>query len=327
MNNPFFSIIVPVFNTGKELKRCVDSVLFQSFHDFELILVDDGSTDDSGKICDEYKRIDERVVTKHQKNAGCSEARNTGLRLASGEYLLFLDSDDLWTDHEALKEIFVIIKHNPMIDVVVFGVEIYTEDGKFVKARKVEQPQGQEKKEVIKQLVYTNQYFSTSYVKVLRKDFFIQNNLFFIKGLLSEDMEWSARIMVLCKDIKVYNSTFYRRIRRNEGSITSSIGIKNIKDILFSIENGIVFIDENIKDKDERDLYYEYWAYQYAMLLGLAAKISGDPDFDKIYDRLKKLKWLLQFDHVKKVRMMKYAVRTFGLKGAMKLLSAYYDRK
>ena len=119
MNNPFFSIIVPVFNTGKELKRCVDSVLFQSFHDFELILVDDGSTDDSGKICDEYKRIDERVVTKHQKNAGCSEARNTGLRLASGEYLLFLDSDDLWTDHEALKEIFVIIKHNPMIDVVV----------------------------------------------------------------------------------------------------------------------------------------------------------------------------------------------------------------
>ena len=140
-------------------------------------------------------------------------------------------------------------------------------------------------------------------------------------------MEWSARIMVLCKDIKVYNSTFYRRIRRNEGSITSSIGIKNIKDILFSIENGIVFIDENIKDKDERDLYYEYWAYQYAMLLGLAAKISGDPDFDNIYERLKKLKWLLQFDHVKKVRMMKYAVRTFGLKGAMKLLSAYYDRK
>ncbi len=91
---PVFSIIVPVYNSGNCLKECLDSVLSQSFSDYELILVDDGSTDNSGTICDEYTKKDSRIKVIHQKNKGVSSARNTGLSRSCGQYITFLDSDD-----------------------------------------------------------------------------------------------------------------------------------------------------------------------------------------------------------------------------------------
>lgn len=91
---PKISIIVPVYNTEKYLPRCIDSILAQTFTDFELILVDDGSTDSSGRICDEYAAKDNRVRVIYQPNAGASAARNRGLEEAAGEYIMFCDSDD-----------------------------------------------------------------------------------------------------------------------------------------------------------------------------------------------------------------------------------------
>ena len=324
---PFFSVIIPIYNTGKELERCVNSVLSQTFEDMELILVDDGSTDDSGQLCDQFAEKDERVLVIHQENGGSSEARNTGVRNAKGNYLVFLDSDDMWSEEDALEGVYKVIKKILNTDVVVFGLEIWKEDGTFVKTRKVDTLNSTSKEDIIKNLIYTNQYFSASYVKILRRTFFIENNLFFKKGLLSgEDMEWSARVMVLCDSIQVYPSTFYKRIRRNEGSITSDIGKKNILDVLDAIEKGISFIQENESAKSLQDIYYEYWAYNYAMLLGLAVKVKKDPEYSMIYKRLADLKWLLKYDHVKKVKMMKLATKFLGLKGAMKLLSVYYAR-
>jgi glycosyltransferase involved in cell wall biosynthesis len=90
------SVIVPVYRVEKYIHRCVDSILAQSFGDFELILVDDGSPDNCGSICDEYAEKDTRIVVIHQKNAGVSAARNAGLDIASGEYITFCDSDDYW---------------------------------------------------------------------------------------------------------------------------------------------------------------------------------------------------------------------------------------
>lgn len=321
---PLFSIIIPVYNTEKELPRCVDSVLSQRFEDLELILVDDGSKDGSGAICDAYAAKDCRVICVHQKNAGCSEARNTGVRKSSGKYLLFLDSDDMWDDDSALADLKeIIIRVSP--EVICFGVSIYGEDGQLEKKRVPFLPQNaQGKYALVEHLTRTNQYFSTSYVKALSRDFFIQNDLFFIKGLLSEDIEWSARILVLCRSISVYSNAFYKRIRRSAGSITSSIGEKNITDILTSIEKGIVFAQDHSENVEMLHLYYEYWAYQYAMLLGLASELRHSDRFDAIYARLKKLKWLLKYDHEKKVHAVHLAVSVIGLRAAMNMLRIYY---
>lgn len=94
MEKPLISIIVPIYNVEKYIHRCIDSILLQSFTNFELLLIDDGSKDDSGLICDEYAQLDRRVSVFHSRNQGVSSARNIGLRNSIGEYIVFVDSDD-----------------------------------------------------------------------------------------------------------------------------------------------------------------------------------------------------------------------------------------
>ena len=93
-NDSLLSIIVPVYNVEQYLSRCVDSLVNQTYHNIEIILVDDGSPDRSGEICDEYAKKDKRVKVIHQSNGGLSDARNTALDIAKGDYLMFVDSDD-----------------------------------------------------------------------------------------------------------------------------------------------------------------------------------------------------------------------------------------
>lgn len=88
------SVIIPVYNSLPDLRRCIDCVLGQTYSDLEILLVDDGSTDGSGELCDEYAKADSRIRVVHQQNAGVSEARNTGLRMVSGDYVAFIDNDD-----------------------------------------------------------------------------------------------------------------------------------------------------------------------------------------------------------------------------------------
>ena len=114
---PFFSIIVPVYNTEKYLERCINSIVDQTFKDWELILIDDGSTDKSGKICDKYLILDERVYVEHKKNNGVSAARNRGLEIAKGEYITFIDSDD-WIDLDFLEKVYAKIK-NKDLDIIM----------------------------------------------------------------------------------------------------------------------------------------------------------------------------------------------------------------
>ena len=104
MNNSAISIIIPVYNAEKYLRRCIESVLSQSFTDFELILVDDGSRDFSPHICDDYAQKDSRVKVIHKANGGVIAARNDGLDIAKGEYVTFIDSDD-WVERESLSTI------------------------------------------------------------------------------------------------------------------------------------------------------------------------------------------------------------------------------
>lgn len=98
-----FSIIVPVYNVDKYLNRCVDSILNQQFNSYELILVNDGSTDNSGSICDDYALSNDKISVIHKDNGGLSDARNKGMATAKGEYIIFIDSDD-YIEPEALEK-------------------------------------------------------------------------------------------------------------------------------------------------------------------------------------------------------------------------------
>ena len=127
--SPKLSIIIPIFNTGPHLPRCLDCILSQSFTDFELLLVDDGSTDNAGAICDEYAQKDARIKVFHRENGGISTARNTGLDNAQGEWIYLIDSDDELIPN-GLQTLVDCISED--VDVVMGGHEQYDLDGNLI---------------------------------------------------------------------------------------------------------------------------------------------------------------------------------------------------
>lgn len=127
---PELSIIVPVYKVEKYLPKCIDSILAQTFTDFELILVDDGSPDRCGEICDEYAGKDSRIRVIHQKNQGVSVARNAGLDIAKGKYIGFVDSDD-WIEPK-MYETMISTAEKEQSDIVICGIRHYNEENVFI---------------------------------------------------------------------------------------------------------------------------------------------------------------------------------------------------
>lgn len=115
------SIIIPVYNTSQTLKRCIESIQKQSFTDYELILIDDGSVDESAALCDTYKKKDENIKVKHQKNKGLSVARNVGLEMVQGEYITFVDSDDSISEN-TLQELMDELAKHPEVDLLEYPI-------------------------------------------------------------------------------------------------------------------------------------------------------------------------------------------------------------
>lgn len=116
------SIIIPIYNAAKTLNRCIESILKQSFTDYELILIDDGSNDESAAMCDAYQQMGENIKVKHQKNLGLSAARNAGLKMAQGEYITFVDSDDSISDN-TLQELMDELTQHPEVDLLEYPMQ------------------------------------------------------------------------------------------------------------------------------------------------------------------------------------------------------------
>lgn len=125
-NNHLLSIVVPVYNVEKFLKKCLSSIQKQSFKDYEVILVDDGSTDNSGKICDEFAKLDARFKIIHSKNSGTFNARRTGILYSSGKYITFVDSDDYYTNESSLQNAVELIQKKN-VDILQFHCEVISE--------------------------------------------------------------------------------------------------------------------------------------------------------------------------------------------------------
>lgn len=132
METELISVIVPVYNVERYLRRCVDSILHQTYQDLEILLVDDGSTDASGAICDEYAAQEERVTAVHQKNGGLSAARNAGLERAQGTYLCFVDSDD-FLDSRMLETLCRDLQEQDA-DVAVVGFRMFEREEELAPA-------------------------------------------------------------------------------------------------------------------------------------------------------------------------------------------------
>lgn len=136
---PLISVIIPVYNAEKYLRRCLDSVVAQTYRNLEIICVDDGSVDESGKICDQYAVRDARIKVIHQENQGLSAARNKGLDAAEGEYIAFVDSDDYILEDMFERLYIALTRFNTMY--VICGFNAVDPDGKILDAHAVDEVQ------------------------------------------------------------------------------------------------------------------------------------------------------------------------------------------
>jgi glycosyltransferase involved in cell wall biosynthesis len=158
------SVVVPVYNTVRYLKKCIDSIVKQSFIDFQIILVDDGSTDGSERICDEYAKADSRIKVIHQTNSGVVRARKTGLKAADGDYIYYVDSDD-WIDENIIKSFMDILLQYSVNMVLIDNKREYENGNSFISMLPFEEGlYGQEwiKSVMIGQLMRTDVFFASS---------------------------------------------------------------------------------------------------------------------------------------------------------------------
>ena len=210
------SVIVPVYNVEKYIFQCVDSILNQTYRNIEIIIVDDGSTDKSSKICDEYQLKDSRVRVIHQKNKGLGGARNTGLKFATGEYVLFLDSDD-WLECDAL-EIMINKIQNSRADIVIGGINLYIEETQEIKNGWIKDFSDRTGVYSINNDNFI-ETFTPAWARLYRKSFLDNNNLKFVEHCYYEDNSWGCFIAIYTKKIAFVKKVFFYRQHKN--SITA----------------------------------------------------------------------------------------------------------
>lgn len=238
MNAPFFSIVVPVYNVEGYVEKCVRSILAQSFGCYEVILVNDGSKDNSGAICDRLSAENPmRVKVIHKPNGGLSDARNVGIDAAKGEYVIFVDSDDYWDDSNALCQIKEKLSAQP--DILFFGCkDYYCNKGTIVVGRynyDEDILECGDKDRIVGYLVQSGAYPGAAWLCAVRRDFLLKNALYFIKGLKSEDIDWMFNVFIHAKSFAALNNPFYVYLKNRSGSITSTTNTKTVDDLFYIV--------------------------------------------------------------------------------------------
>lgn len=233
-----FSIIVPVYNVEKYLDKCLASILRQTFKNFECIIIDDGSPDNSNAIIDKYVKLDQCFKVIHQKNMGLSAARNAGLDIAKGEYVVFVDSDDYIADDYLEK--FALKIADTDADIVICGfIEAYKdyEKNKVFAA---------ESTEVIKQNILADVWPSYVWNKCYKKDLF--TNIRFPVGKIFEDILTIPKLCRYARKIVCIPDKLYYYNRQNENSITANMSSEKMYNLFQGhLKNRNLAIMNNIR--------------------------------------------------------------------------------
>ena len=274
---PLFSIIVPVYNVEKYLAECVESVLAQTYKNFEIVLVDDGSTDRSHEICKQYVfKFPERINLifeksdkpglignfglSHARNFGVSHARNFGVSHARGEYIIFLDSDDVWLDSRFLERIEKQILNNSKLECIAIEsctffdkTSIENKNVIFSYPESLINPvvclQGKDFLKVCLEKDASYPWYAWMYV--FKRSFWLENGFIFPEGRTYEDVNLIYKVLLKVKAMIVFPYIVYGyRIRRE--SITSTPSLKNLENFLYAIKSNIN--DLNIRKDIDSDL-------------------------------------------------------------------------
>lgn len=234
------SVVIPVYKVEDVLPRCIDSIVNQTYKKLEIILVNDGSPDNCGKICDQYANQDSRIKVIHKLNGGLSDARNEGIKSANGDYIAFVDSDDYIVQNAF--EILIKEAKSYNLDIVLGNAVIVKENCK----NKPLMREKSFKNEIMTGIEYMcesikqDSFHVCAWLNLYKKDLIIKNKLFFQKGLLHEDEEWTPRVFLEANRVKYIDFQFYMYVIREDSIMTKKDKTKNGLDILetcYKLEN------------------------------------------------------------------------------------------
>lgn len=324
---PKISIIIPVYNVEKYMNECINSVLSQSFQDIEIILINDGSKDSSGEICNNYKATDPRIHVIHKKNGGASSARNAGIKFSNGKYLMFLDSDDYWNSESLLSNLIESIeKYNP--DILMFGYTLYSEYTKkygpqiynFDTALVNNAPF----EKAFKYLVSSANYSVHAGLKLIRASIIKENKILFKEGIVGEDIDWMANLILHTESVAAINEHSYI-YRRRPGSVTNTMTYKNYNDLYRIIKKWTNYINQIEVNAKFKYYYLGYFTFQYYILMGLTWNLKGKTRQEHLR-KIKKLKWLTKYSVNNKTKKARLIYKIFGFHISCFILNLYINK-
>lgn len=309
-----FSIVIPIYKAEKYLVECVESILVQTYTDFELILVDDGSPDTCPTLCDKYASEDSRIKVIHQKNAGQAAARNTGVDIACGDYLMFLDSDDYFATKYVLERVNEKIEAS-FADVILFGYKKYYEsDGSFgvEVANFPEFTANSSPSNVILSLLKNDIYDGCAWTKAIKRSLIVNNAISFRPGMISEDSDWYLNIMSHACTYDCIKEVFVI-YRQHANSVSHKVKLNALDDNLWIQEIWRAKIAEMQISEELKLSLCSVLSFYYANLLvlySLYTKSQSEPYFVRTKECISILKYAIS----KRAKVMNVVVSIFGLR-------------
>lgn len=306
-----YSIIVPIYNIEKYIEECIQSVIKQNYSNYELILIDDGSPDNSGAICDNYSKIYNNIKVIHKKNGGLSDARNAGIKEAQGKYILFLDGDDTLCD----KCLECIDKQigNSKIDLLSCDFNIYGNNN--IKENNI-----------TKKICNLEDYIHimndipwAAWRNVYNREIFLQKKILYEKGLVgAEDCELFIRFFEKCKNVIYSNINIVNYRINREGSITNKMNYKSIIGELNVFSKYF-----NSYYKKNRKIIYTLFAKKYFNTITTIDSIDNVNEMQLIINNINENKLILNYAKGFKYFIVKIFWLIFGYRIGTKIIRIF----
>lgn len=295
------SVIVPIYKVEDYLHRCVDSIINQTYTNLEIILVDDGSPDNCPMICDEYAKKDSRIRVVHKKNGGLSDARNAGIDIATGEYIMFIDSDD-FVDIEMMESMMKNMIDNN-VDMVVCNIKYVYEDREVVKYNQADRIL--DRYEAMEEYLKDGVVQAVAWNKLYKKS--LINDMRYKVGKTNEDEFFTYKVVDKTDKIYYNSRPFYNYIQR-DSSIMGKYSLKRLDGVEASYER-LNFIKERYPDlyEKEKKTFINLCIYSYQMIL-------KEPNLDKNKQGRKILN-----NYTKKIKFNKTELKNYSYKDKLKI--------
>ena len=316
---PLISIIVPVYNVETYLAKCVDSILAQTYTNLEIFLVNDGSSDCCGKLCDEYAKEDKRIKVIHKKNGGLSDARNVAIDVATGEFITFIDSDDYVTDDYIMTLYSLIEKYECKVSIALYNT--FVEGSKPKVVNRVYREDCQTNIKAIEEMFYQEKYDTASWAKLYHSSLFA-TGIRYPKGIVYEDLATTYLLIFQSDKVAFCNRRIYNYLLRRDSIEGSSFSSKKMDSALKVCELMESHLD--ILGKVMQAYQCRMMSFFFHLLLKMP---DGYEHRNMLYKRIKAIRWsVLCNSRARKKARVASLLFYFGL-GVVKGVFHLIDRR